>query len=208
MAPVYLPIFPLPDLIFFPHTYLPLHVFEARYRALVTDALARDRRLAVVALKPGYEAGYEGKPAVREIAGAGRIVRWERLPTGRFNILLRGECRIRIEREMPSDTLYRIVAATPLDEVGGAGAAVEALAGRVRAQCQRILKAVGRPASELRQTLEAIEAPGELCDRVASAVVPDVRIRQALLEELDVVRRLERLAAALDDLLTQLTGDR
>ena len=54
-----LPIFPLPDVTFFPHTFLPLHVFESRYRAMVTDALARDRRIAVVRLRPGYETSYE-----------------------------------------------------------------------------------------------------------------------------------------------------
>ena len=69
-----LPIFPLPDVTFFPHTLLPLHVFEARYRAMVTDALARDRKLAVVRLKPGYEASYAGKPPVYAVAGAGEIV--------------------------------------------------------------------------------------------------------------------------------------
>ena len=65
-----LPIFPLPDVTFFPHTLLPLHVFEARYRAMVMDALARDRRLAVVKLRPGYEATYAGKPPVHPVAGA------------------------------------------------------------------------------------------------------------------------------------------
>jgi Lon protease-like protein len=208
VALVYLPIFPLPDLTFFPRTHLPLHVFEARYRAMVIDVLARDRRLAVVALKPGYEDDYEGKPTVHRIAGAGRIVRCERLATGRFNILLQGECRIRIERELPSDTLYRIVAATPLADIGAGGPDVERLSRRVREQCLRILEAVGRSTSDLREALEAVSAPGELCDRIASAVLPEHAVRQALLEEIHVERRLKRLVRALDDLLTQLTGGR
>lgn len=204
---VALPIFPLPDLAFFPHTMLPLHVFEARYRAMVTDCLARDKRLAVVGLKPGYEAGYEGKPPVYQITGVGRIVQWERLATGRFNLLVRGEGRARIDRELPADTLYRMVAATPLEETGAAGARVPALAGRVKARCRQILSAVGRSGADLQATVEALEHPGELCDQVASALVPTPATRQALLEDLDVERRLERLAAALDDLLSQLTGE-
>ena len=64
------PIFPLPDLAFFPHTLLPLHIFEPRYRAMVTDSLARDRRLAIVGLKPGYESSYEGRPAGERGGGA------------------------------------------------------------------------------------------------------------------------------------------
>src|SRR5262245_26233248 len=131
-GPVYLPIFPLPDLTFFPHTVLPLHIFEARYRAMITDCLGRDRRLAVVALEPGYESGYAGKPPVKQIAGAGSIVRCQRLATGRFNIVLRGDTRIRIEREVPTDTLYRIAVATPLTEVGADRAAVPGLAAGIR----------------------------------------------------------------------------
>ena len=88
-----IPIFPLPDVTLFPHTVLPLHVFEARYRAMITDALARDRLLAVARLLPGYEATYAGKPPVASVAGAGEIVKWERLPGGRYNILVEGRWR-------------------------------------------------------------------------------------------------------------------
>ena len=171
-APVFVPIFPLPDLTFFPHTFLPLHVFEARYRAMITDCLARDKRLA----------------------------------NGRYNILVRGDARVRIERELPTDTLYRVVTATPLGEVGGDDPASASLAEQVRRRCLQILEAVGRSSSGLRDSLNAVSAPGQLCDQIASAVIPRVGVRQALLEELDVRRRLERLSAALDDLHTQLTG--
>src|SRR5437016_8230578 len=95
VPPLTLPIFPLPDVTFFPNTLLPLHVFEARYRAMVMDVLARDRRLAVVKLKPGFEASYAGKPAVHAVAGVGQIVSCERLATGRYNILVKGDCRVR-----------------------------------------------------------------------------------------------------------------
>ena len=101
-ARVILPMFPLPDITFFPHTLLPLHIFEARYRALVADALARDRRLCIAQLEPGYEAAYAGRPSVRRVAGRERIVRWERLSTGRYNILVKGETRVRIEAEQPT----------------------------------------------------------------------------------------------------------
>jgi Lon protease-like protein len=207
VSQVALPIFPLPDLTFFPRTVLPLHIFEARYRAMVTDCLARDKRLAVVGLRPGYETTYDGKPPVYEVTGVGRIVQWERLATGRYNLLLRGERRARIDRELPADTLYRMVAATPLEETGAEGPQVQALAGRVKARCRQILAAVGRSGAELQQTLDALSDPAELSDQVASALVPAHATRQALLEELHVERRLERLAVALDDLLSQLTGE-
>ena len=206
-AQISLPIFPLPDLTFFPHTMLPLHIFEARYRAMITDCLSRDRRLAVVGLRPGYEESYEGRPAVHDVMGVGRIVQWERMATGRFNLLLQGECRARIDRELPADTLYRMVAATPLDDIGVDAPGVEALASRVRSRTARILATVGRSGVELQATLDALTDPGRLCDLVASTLIPGSSTRQALLEELHVERRLERLAAALDDLLSHLTGE-
>jgi len=201
---VFLPIFPLPDLTFFPHTLLPLHIFEPRYRAMVTDSLARDRRLAVVRLKPGFEASYDGKPPVHAVAGAGTIVRCERLATGRFNLLLRGDRRIRIEREVPTDTLYRVAAAQPLDDVGADRAGLAETAGTVRELCLRIFTALGRSNDEIRESLEAVKSPAELGDQVASGVLPDPDVRQALLEELDVERRMERLVAALHELLEQV----
>lgn len=201
-----LPIFPLPDVIFFPHTLLPLHVFEARYRAMVVDALARDRRLCVARLRPGYEARYAGKPAVHPVAGAGEIVSWERLATGRYNILLRGDGRVRLGPELPSDTLYRLAAARRLEDVPSADPA-PGLA-RVRAACRDLLEALGRQADLLDAALAEGQAAGAIVDRVAAAVLPDADLRQELLETLEVARRLERLATALEALVRELRGGR
>jgi Lon protease-like protein len=203
---VVLPIFPLPALTFFPHTSLPLHIFETRYRAMISDCLARDRRLAVVGLKPGYEATYEGKPAVYELAGAGEIVQWERLATGRYNILLRGDCRIRIEAELPTDTLYRVVRARVLeDALPGGTDLLTREAERVTNACLGLLKAHGQLSPQVEQALRAARGPGVVADQIAAAVISDPALRQELLETLDVRRRLERLAAALDDLLRQVS---
>jgi len=206
VPPLTLPIFPLPDVTFFPHTLLPLHVFEARYRAMVMDALARDRRLAVVRLRPGFEAVYAGKPAVHAVAGAGEIVSWERLATGRYNILVKGEWRVRIESERPSDTLYRIVTAQRLDDVAPTTDASAALA-RIRDLCGRLLRALDRPA-DLLDTALAGQLPGVIADRIAAAVVPDADLRQELLETFDVTRRLDRLGQVLEQLVNQLREGR
>jgi len=202
---VVLPIFPLPGLTFFPHTLLPLHIFEARYRAMVTDCLARDRRLAVVGLKPGYEADYDGKPPVYRVAGAGEIVRCERLATGRYNILLRGDCRVRIEAELPTDTPYRVPQGRVLEDVvpKGHDRRLTSQTDRVTAACLKLLRAHGQTSPEVEQALRSATVPGVVADQIASAVIPDPLLRQELLETLDVGRRLDRLAAALDDLLRQ-----
>jgi uncharacterized protein len=207
VPPLTLPIFPLPDVTFFPHTMLPLHVFEARYRAMITDALARDRKIAVVRLKPGFESSYAGKPPVFPVAGAGEIVSWERLATGRYNILVKGEWRVRIERELPTDTLYRIVTAQPLDDVEPTGDVSPALA-RIRDLCGRLLQALDRPSDLLDAALAADQKPGVIADRIAAAVVPDPDLRQELLETREVARRLERLGGALQDLVKQLREGR
>ena len=194
-APVVIvPIFPLPDVTFFPHTLMPLHVFEARYRAMVTDVLERDRRLAVVRLQPGYEATYAGKPAVHPVAGLGEIVCCERLATGRYNILLRGEAACGRAGAASRHALSRRRG----DRAGRRGAVTarpcRRYTARVKEQCLQILEAVGRTRAEMNESLDAVRSPGELCDQVASAVLPGPAVRQALLEELDVGSgRLQRL---------------
>jgi Lon protease-like protein len=198
-----LPIFPLPDITLFPHTVMPLHVFEARYRAMVTDALARDRRLCIARLLPGYEATYAGKPPVALVAGAGEIVRWERLPTGRYNILVEGRWRVRIEAELSTDTLYRVVRARCLADVPSEAGAEPQVA-RVRTACRRLLEALDRPRDLADNFLEADAEPGRIADRAAAAFVPDIAVRQGLLETLDVGERLARVAAALEGLLEAL----
>jgi Lon protease-like protein len=207
-GPTCLPIVPLPDLTFFPHTVLPLHIFEPRYRAMVSDCLARNRKLAVVGLKPGYEDNYEGKPAVHAVAGAGEIVRCERLATGRFNILIKGESRIRIDREMPSDTLYRLVEATVLEDVGDGGARADTLTAEIKARCRRVLNAVGRSSPRLEAALSSSPSPAILADQIASALIPSPPLRQRLLEETDVERRLGLLLTSLDRLLERLDRGR
>ncbi len=201
------PVFPLPELTFFPHTLLPLHIFEARYRALVIDAIARDKRLAVVGLRPGYEPAYAGKPAVYPVGGVGTIVRWERLATGRFNILVRGEARARIERELPTDTLYRVMALRSLDETPPPGD-VRAQIQRIRELCHRLLSALGRPHDLLAPALEESQEPGAIADQVASAVLPDASLRQELLETLDVATRVERVVDALEGIVRHVTRER
>jgi Lon protease-like protein len=202
-----IPIFPLPDVTLFPHTVLPLHVFEARYRAMITDALARDRLLAVARLLPGYEESYAGKPPVAPVAGAGEIVKWERLPGGRYNILVEGRWRVRIDREVPADTLYRLVKAERLTEVPAAGEAAPLLE-RVRIACRGLLEALDRPADLMDTLLAKDQSPGAVADRAAAAFVPDPAIRQALLETLGVGPRLARLSEALEALLKDLQGGR
>src|SRR5262249_25734763 len=162
---------PLPEVTLFPNTFLPLHVFEARYRAMVADALARDRRLAVARLEPGYESTYDGRPPVRAVAGAGEIVNWERQSSGRYNILLRGVWRGGLGRAPPADRPPGSAPATRLDDVP-AGGAVDPLIERIRAACGRLLDALERPRTVLEGVLGKDQPPAMIADRAAAAFLP------------------------------------
>jgi len=199
------PIFPLPDVVFFPHTTLPLHIFEPRYREMVADCLAGDKRLAVVLLKPGWEADYYGRPPVFPVAGTGEITEWERLPDGRYNILLRGVGRIAIEGEVPSEKLYRVASARGLEDVYPAAGA-EALAPQVellRLAFGQLLSGLPRPIPKLLDLLSDRDSPGALVDRIASAAVGEVDARQRLLETPDVETRIAEVTRHLRALLTE-----
>lgn len=99
MLPSTIPLFPLPNVVLFPQAALPLHIFEPRYRVMVADALASDRIIGMVLLKPGWEHNYEACPPVYPIGCAGLITHAEPLADGRYNIVLRGLERFRIVAE-------------------------------------------------------------------------------------------------------------
>lgn len=99
-------VFPLPTVVLFPRTYLPLHIFEPRYRQMVVDAVAHHQCIGMALLKDGWEAQYEGNPPVYAVGCVGRLTSVEPLPDGRFNILLQGLARFVIEEEF-ADRPYR-----------------------------------------------------------------------------------------------------
>ena len=98
--PGILPLFPLPNVVFFPRTYLPLHIFEPRYRDMVRCAAAGHRMIGMVLLKEGWEHDYEGAPRIFPIGCAGRMISIKPLPDGRFYILLQGLRRFEIQQEV------------------------------------------------------------------------------------------------------------
>jgi Lon protease-like protein len=106
-----LSIFPLTGTILLPGLQLPLHLFEPRYRALASDALARDRRIAMI--QPQRPS--EGAPLF-QIGCVGRIGEFEALDDGRFNLVLEGEQRFRVLRELDVTTQFRQVEAELIED--------------------------------------------------------------------------------------------
>jgi Lon protease-like protein len=110
-----IPLFPLPNVVLFPNVFLPLHIFEPRYREMVADALASDRMIGMVLLRPGWDRNYEGRPAIYPVGCSGVLTHNERLPDGRYNIVLRGIERFRILEEDHSLS-YRRAVVEPLSD--------------------------------------------------------------------------------------------
>jgi len=88
--PERIPIFPLPNLVFFPRMYLPLHIFEPRYRAMVADAAVGGQCVGMALLKEGWEEDYYGNPPIFPVGCVGRLVTVQPLQDGRYHILLQG----------------------------------------------------------------------------------------------------------------------
>jgi Lon protease-like protein len=199
-----LSIFPLPDATLFPGTPLPLHVFEPRYRALVRDALAGSKVLAVARLKPGFESDYEGRPPVFDVCGAGRIIEHLELPDGRFHIMLRGLARVRILRELPPAQSYRVVRAELVPDLPVDAGLSGALEQEIAALWRVLAPKLPEPVRDLAEVTHGAAGAGAFADRVASILAGDALASQALLAEPDPCERLrlivERLHAAVDSL--------
>ena len=100
-------LFPLPNLVLFPHVMQPLHVFEPRYRDLLEDALAGDRLIVMAVLAPGWEEDYEGRPKLYPMACLARITTHCRLADGTYNALVLGLRRVRLLRELAPARPFR-----------------------------------------------------------------------------------------------------
>src|SRR5262245_28675805 len=206
-------LFPLPNLVMFPHVVQPLHIFEPRYCDLLEDALAGDRLIALVLLERGWERDYEGRPAIAPVACLGKVIAHERLPTGRHNILLRGVTRAAIRREIPPQRSFRQAEVDLLDDFYPASGAAR------RSQAQRQLVELARKL--LPDAIELHEQLGEmLAGQIALGMLTDVfaftlsfptAVKQRLLAEWNVDRRikllLDRLAALSQRMQPALAED-
>ncbi len=198
-------IFPLPDAALFPHAILPLHVFEPRYREMVRDCLAGDRRMAVATLEPGYEADYHARPPVRAVCGLGELVAHDGLPDGRSNILLRGTTRVRIVEELPPERSYRVVRYQALpDRYAGGFDGSRAVRDLVLLADQIAMK-LPSGAQTLRDLARSQGDAGSLTDVLSAALVTSADDRQRLLETVDVDTRVERLTTEMAAILLRFT---
>lgn len=189
-----LPLFPLPQSVLFPGALLPLHVFEPRYKAMVSDVLASHRLLSVVLITDAQAADAHGHPTIARVAGVGEIIEHVELPGGRYNILLRGRARVRLA-ELPFTPPYRTAEATILDgDTGNVPSAAHAALLSTATAFTSLVKDRDK-GFDLRLPRGASAAlTADLC---AHYLVLDPRERQAILETLDPAARVQRVTEAL-----------
>jgi uncharacterized protein len=190
-----LPLFPLPNVVLFPSVFLPLHIFEPRYREMVADAVASDRMIGMALLRPGWERDYEGRPPVYPIGCSGVITHVERLPDGRYNIVLRGVERFRILGEQ-HDRSYRLASVEPLRE-GGVTAADRDAIRRHRSKLEELLApTMERGGGDVK--MPPAMADEDLVNALAQYLDLEPLEKQALLERQCLRTRAEALVELLE----------
>jgi Lon protease-like protein len=198
-------LFPLPNLVLFPHVIQPLHIFEPRYVELLHDAIEADRLITMAILRPGWQNNYEGRPPVANFACLGRILTWHALPNRRYNLLLLGVRRVRIAHELPASRAFREADVELIeDHYCGSGS-------KCRRALQRELISVFRKAmpdlcdaEELLSHLSVDTVSlGTLTDVIAYALDLDLCAKYELLAEPDVDKRAKWLLGHLKSTMTE-----
>ena len=203
-------LFPLPDLVLFPHVLQPLHIFEKRYRAMIDEAVADDRLVVMALLKPGWEKNYEGCPATYPHGCLGRIATHHRLDDGRYNLLLHGVCRVVVRRELPMSKLFREAIVEPCWDLypPETAACRGQLQRELLAKFKQILPDAPESQHQLDQLLGSSLSLGALTDVVAYTLDLPLATKYRLLSEANVDLRaellLDRLRCLTDDATSSL----
>lgn len=197
-----LAIFPLSNVVLFPRVQTPLHIFEPRYRQMTGDALAGSRRIGMVTVPPEHVADLPGDPPVYPVGCEGIVAQAQRLPDGRYNIVLAGSRRFRIRSELPrpAERLYRVAEVETLADPypSSERPRVEDLRRRIVAT----VRALAQRADPRRADLLFDGPFGELedatfVDALSHALAFDPAEKQGLLEAASIPERFERLEGLL-----------
>jgi Lon protease-like protein len=204
-----LPLFPLSNVVLFPRVRAPLHIFEPRYRQMTEHALAGERRIGMVVVPPDHLERIAGDPPVYPIGCAGVISASQRLPDGRFHIVLDGAWRFRILDELPRapGRLYRLARVERLEDAYPASAREEVsrLRERIVALVRRLLAQTDAArASEITPELFAGIDDEGFVNTLANGLVLDPPDKLGLLEAPGIPERFERLEGLLAFRLAEL----
>ena len=190
------PLFPLPNIVLFPRAVLPLHIFEERYKTMTADALAGDGLIAMALLKPGWEKNYHCKPAIEPIVCLGQILSWEKLADGKYNFLLQGRQRARIVREIPGQP-YRVAELAALQEQAALEIDLEEQRDRLTKLFTDGSLARVPAGRQFRDLLSSPLSTADIADLLAFNFLEDVELKQGLLGEQNVQRRVVQVVEAM-----------
>ncbi|MGD0677819.1 MAG: LON peptidase substrate-binding domain-containing protein [Polyangiaceae bacterium] len=196
-----LPVFPLPGVVLFPGTPLPLHVFEPRYRAMLADCLATHRCLALACLLTESFATDPDRPRFAPIAGAGVIVQHTPLSDGRSTIVVQGCARVALV-ELPFVAPYRRARARVLSEVQSFVPSTERMG--LHAAAAAFAQSLPRADRKNERHLPAGIEIGAAADLYADHWMIDPGARQRTLEELDVARRVRFVTMTLAEQMSRI----
>jgi ATP-dependent Lon protease len=188
--PATLPVMVLPGVTLFPNALLPLHIFETRYRLMLEEALGDCRMLAMAMPRDKEER------EVELIAGAGLVRACIRNEDGTSNLILQGVSRVRFTGWEQTEP-FRIARIEPVESSEGDQENIESRVTQLHALCARFKEQGIELPSQFEAYLNQITNIGVITDLVASTLVADSRVRQMLLEEVEIPKRLEKLLAGL-----------
>jgi Lon protease-like protein len=194
-----LPIFPLP-IVLFPGATQPLHIFEPRYRRLLQDCLAADRRFGIAYVAPERAAAADPVPSPGDVGCVALIRTTEPLPDGRCNIVTVGERRFVLRRWIAGPQQYRIAEVEEFDDDPIDAAEASTLAADVRAGYARLAQAVGVLTEGGRDDVALPDDPALLSFHVAAALELDAETKRVLQTVRSTSVRLRQLAAVLEPL--------
>ena len=196
-----LPVFPLPATVLFPGTALPLHIFEPRYVAMVEESLASNFAIAIAMLRDGADPLAPQAP-IHEVACAGLIVHSERVQNDRFNIVVHGLDRVRLERELTAEQGYRRFAATRIDTKHTTDAGAELA--RLQSCVLSLRRSVEKTDAQLVEVLRSTSDPVELTDILSAVLVAEPAKRQTLLETESLRTRVSMLIDAVAEVMVRV----
>ena len=206
-------IFPLENVVLLPRVRVPLHIFEPRYRQMVREVLEGDGEhvIGMTVVRPSETGAMQGNPDVFPIGCQGTIERFEALPQGRFNVVLAGTTRFRIDSESPpeGDRLYRIAHVVPIADANPASdrERVSALRSEVFELMRMLLRVIAPSRVEAFEQQPFAELDDEqFVNSFAQSIDFAPAEKQGLLEADRIAERYEKLVGLLRFRLAELTS--
>lgn len=178
---------------------LPLHVFEPRYRLMMDEVMKGGQSVVIALLKPGWEADYYGSPEVHPVGCLGKIVQHQELADGRYNIMVHGEAKVRIEA-FDRDHPFRIARVRRLieDNAWGEAAGIEARTKELLALFRRFHEGQGA-AIDLAQVFGAHMAADAVLNSISMHLNVEPAVKQQLLELTSTEQRYNAVFQFLSD---------